>query len=304
VSEDDERATTQADVSAGEWFEANLALIDRVSAIVARKHYVRADAAEDFQADVRVRLMEDDYRVLRQFSGRSHLRTYLTTVIARLLLDRQIHEWGKWRPSARARQLGPLAVRLEQLVWRERHSPDEAIELLRTNHRVDAPERELHILLAELPTRTTTRDVGEEALGTLPGPREAGAERLVLEGEHADLERRCGCALQVALRGLTSEDRLILRLRFEHGRSVADVARRLRLEQKPLYDRIARLLARLRSALEQQGVGAAAVRRMLELADEAPPAAPGPEPVEAGRTPDDGPLTRRVAEVRSGRPSS
>jgi hypothetical protein len=55
-----------------------------------------------------LKLIENDYRILRSFEGLASLGTYLTTVIARLFLDFQIHEWGRWRPSAAATRLGPF----------------------------------------------------------------------------------------------------------------------------------------------------------------------------------------------------
>ncbi len=48
---------------------------------------------------------------------------------------------------------------------------------------------------------------------------------------------------------------MIIRLRFYEGFSVADVARGLRLPQKPLYPRISRLLQTLSSALTREGIG-------------------------------------------------
>ena len=51
------------------------------------------------------------------------------------------------------------------------------------------------------------------------------------------------------------EDRLLLRLRFWQGLSVADIAALLKLEAKPLYRRYERLMRELREALEAQGLG-------------------------------------------------
>ena len=50
------------------------------------------------------------------------------------------------------------------------------------------------------------------------------------------------------------EDRVIVRMRFWEGESVADIARALGLPQKPLYRRLERTLAALRRSLEAAGV--------------------------------------------------
>ena len=55
---------------------------------------------------------------------------------------------------------------------------------------------------------------------------------------------------------LDPEDRLIIQLHFLEGMSIADVARGLGLEQKPIYPRIRRLLERLCAALQKEGFGA------------------------------------------------
>ena len=51
--------------------------------------------------------------------GRGSLNTYLRVVIERLVLDMRVTNWGKWRPSARARRLGAEAVLFEQLTVRD-----------------------------------------------------------------------------------------------------------------------------------------------------------------------------------------
>jgi RNA polymerase sigma factor for flagellar operon FliA len=82
----------------------------------------------------------------------------------------------------------------------------------------------------------------------------------------AELDRqRTGmiAALFKVMEQLPPEERHILRMRFADGRSVADVARALRLEQKPLYRRIDQLRARLRVDLERFGVTAEDVRELL-----------------------------------------
>jgi RNA polymerase sigma factor for flagellar operon FliA len=39
--------------------------------------------ADDFASHPKLKLIEDDYAILRKFQGRSSLRTYLTVVIER-----------------------------------------------------------------------------------------------------------------------------------------------------------------------------------------------------------------------------
>ena len=88
------------------------------------------DAADEFASWARLRLFEDDCAVLRKFRGESTIRTYLTTVLVHLFLDWRNAQWGRWRPTASARRLGPLAIELERLVLRDGRDYEEAVGTL------------------------------------------------------------------------------------------------------------------------------------------------------------------------------
>ena len=67
---------------------------------------------------VKLRLVENDYAVLRAYEARSKFETFISIVVQRMALDFRIHMWGKWHASAEAKRLGPLAIRLEELLLR------------------------------------------------------------------------------------------------------------------------------------------------------------------------------------------
>ena len=69
---------------------------------------------------------------------------------------------------------------------------------------------------------------------------------------------------------LDGEDRIIVLLRTE--RSVAEIARQLHLEQKPLYRRLDKILAKLRAAMESAGIRSSDVADMLDSLGETDPA--------------------------------
>src|SRR3954468_11669757 len=96
---------------------ANLDTINELCGATARRYRLLPADAEEFAAVVRLRLIENDYDVLRKFRGESSLRTFLSVVIARYCLDYQVSRFGKWRPSARAKRLGPAAGGVGGLLW-------------------------------------------------------------------------------------------------------------------------------------------------------------------------------------------
>src|SRR5215212_4670234 len=59
---------------------AHLPAVESVIAAVCRRHHLRREDAEDFGADVKLKLVENDYGILRKFRGQCQIRTYLAVV--------------------------------------------------------------------------------------------------------------------------------------------------------------------------------------------------------------------------------
>ena len=223
-------------------------------ATTCRRYGMGAADGEDFASWATLRLMDDDYGVLRKFRGESALRTYLVVVVAMLHREYRSRSWGRWRPSAAARRAGRVAVRLETLVHRDGCSLSEAILRLRTAGETSLSDRQLAALFATLPRRGAGRPAETllDALAHVPDP--AAADDGIAAEERAAERRALEDALHDALEALPAEDRVIVRMRYWEGTTVADIARALGLPQKPLYRRLERARATLRAALESSGV--------------------------------------------------
>lgn len=226
--------------------------IDSVIKAVCRRHGLTRDRADDLASRIHLKLIEHDYAVLRQFQGRSSIRTYLVTVVERVLLDWRTSEWGKWRPCQEARRLGDVAIDLDRLLTRDRVSYEEAVETLLAKGRV-ASRAELDAIRPKLANRPGRRTVSGEVLEYMPADVGAADERVV-DAEREERTARAGEALASALRELPPADQVILRLRFQDGFTVARIARLLGEKQKPLYRRFERLFAHLRTGLTDSGL--------------------------------------------------
>jgi RNA polymerase sigma factor (sigma-70 family) len=210
----------------GETFIEHLVLIDKTIAAVARRHRLSRTDREDFASTVHVRLLDKDCRALRKFNGHSSLRTFLTVVIERIYLDSQIARRGKWRASATARRLGPIAMQLETLVMRDGLPVAQAIETvqrtLQLNGAIAQSEHELWALASRLPIRHRRRMVENVDLDHLraisPSPDEGLFRR--------DAARRLA-ALARALGRLDAQDRMLIERRFIGQQRIADIARTL-----------------------------------------------------------------------------
>ena len=249
-------------VSYERFYVEHAELIEGVLTLICRRHRLMGMEADDFRSIARLKLVDNDYEVLRKFQGRSSLRTYLTIVLDRAFLDYRNAQWGKWRPSAEAQRLGPVALRLEQLMARDGFTFDEAVEMLRTQYGARESRDTLYEMASRLPVRMSRKPQGEEAIGHIEDPAPS-PDALVEREELRPRAAIARAALDRAISGLEPQERLIVRLRFVNGLGVVDIARTLRLEQRPLYRRLDQILARLRQSLEAEGVNMQAVAALL-----------------------------------------
>lgn len=275
-------------------FLSSLPVIDNVTQYVCQRHHLDAAEAEDFRSEVRLHFIERNYEALGRFEGRSSLRTYLSVVIQRLFLDYRNRSWGKWRPSVEARRLGPTAVLIERLVTRDRWAFDQVVDMLRVNHAVMLDEALLGFgtrLCQRAPARQFVPESEADLIESATAPPDAN----VVRAEQGFLAKRVWTALARARQALAPEQRLILKMRFDDGVPVADIARALHLNQRRLYRTIEALLAQLCSALEADGVARADVRALFadghlnddqdDDASDTRRSTPAEETMEQARTP-------------------
>lgn len=252
----------QTPVGPHQLFEARLDTIERAIRRVCRDARLSGADAEDFASAVKLALLAGDGEILRKWEGRSSFATYLTIVIRRLLIDQRRTE-GRWYVSAEARRRGEHAVLLDQLLHRDRNSFDEAAAIVATHHPGVATTelREIAAVLPERAARPRVLPMIEEDEQRFAGDQTADARVLEREAERRSAE--VSRVLAGALAALPAQDRLVLRLRFAKGASIADIARALGVEQRPLYRRVEALLAGLRRALAQAGFDAASVTDLI-----------------------------------------
>lgn len=229
----------------------HLDLVDQIVRTTGRRRHLSATEREDFASFVRLRLVEDDYAILRKFQNRSTLWTYLAAVVERLSLDFCVAKWGRWRPSALAERLGPIAVTLERLVTRDSHTIEEAMEIVRTHHDVGKTYAELRRIWDQLPVRVRTTEVGEAAASTV-----SSNDRSETEVEDGDRQKdidRLQRALQTAFGQIPPQDRVVIALRFDQDLSMVQIARLTGSSVPTLHRRLDKSVKQLRLALTSEG---------------------------------------------------
>src|SRR5262245_47537572 len=231
---------------------ADLTILAGVIRDVSRLHRLSDSDAQDFAQSVHLRLIERQYDVFARFDGRSSMRSYLTVVVTRLLLDWRNAMYGKWRPCAAARRLGPAAIELDRLINRDGYSADEAAELVQ---RDSPPGARMQEIADRLPRRPRRRFVDDGLLKT------AAVEMFMdpIEAHEADVAaQRSTAALARACRELPPYERRMIALRYHRAMSVQQIGRLLHVNPKLLYRRFDRMMRRLRAALSDAGVQGAA----------------------------------------------
>jgi RNA polymerase sigma factor for flagellar operon FliA len=221
---------------------------------VSKQRNLTADEAEELSSVVYLRLLQRNGAILRNFRGESSLRTFLVVVVRRILLDGWIARSGKWRPSADARRLGRVAVRLERLVFRDGMPLPQAAQMIRMSLRVTDSDDELAFLLSLLPSRPARQFVSDDCLA---GRRSAEPDPLESLLERSGDAR--SAMLSRVLATLDAEDRELVTLRFEQQLSVRRIAQLRGLDEKPLYRRFDRVLRQLRAGMEAQRPGSVRV---------------------------------------------
>lgn len=74
----------------GSWLSQNVAVVCHIARRVAEHRGLRQNASAALAAGLLARLVEDDYRVLRQYGGTATITTYLAVVTTRLLLEQRL----------------------------------------------------------------------------------------------------------------------------------------------------------------------------------------------------------------------
>lgn len=236
--------------------------VERVIAFFCRMHGLRGADAEDFASIVKVKLFENDCEIVRGFRGECKLATYLGVVVQRTAADLQVSSTGKWHASAAAVRLGPMAIELEELVYRSDCSPAIAFERLQARN-PGISRAELESLFDQLPRRSRrSPPVPLDDLAESLSSKE-GADVLVLTNHRRALTDRAARTVREFLARQIDRDRLMLQMHFESDLHLSQIAKILGTEQKPLYRRRERLLHSLRAELENAGITASEVADLI-----------------------------------------
>src|SRR5437764_6492079 len=181
-----------------ELFLSNLDAIDRAIAYVCHRNHLSPQDADEFNSEVKTKLIDGNYSAIRKFEGRSSFSTYMTTVIQRLYFQWRVKMWGKWRPSAEAKRLGEKAIALERLLRRDGFTYGEALETLTTGAAAYS-RQEVEAFYLRLPPRQP-RPILVSSMTPHPEPA-IDADAALFAEERQKKCRVAAAAVDAAMRG-------------------------------------------------------------------------------------------------------
>jgi RNA polymerase sigma factor (sigma-70 family) len=255
-------ATTAYPVSRGRvLLESHFDLVCQRLQHLSRRSGLPEHEADELCSWALFKLVEDDYRILASWQGRSSFSAYLTVVLVNLMRDYRSHVWGKWRSSVAASRAGRESVLLERLLVRDALPLDEVIERMRTEHGVSLSRTELEGIAVKLPRRCRHRRVGEGEM--LRIPVDGRVESRVEDSECTVTAAQLRELLVPILRSLPSEERRLLELHYWDGLSMAAISPLLGRSQRKLYSMLASCLRGIRRHLDRANLSLDRVRLLL-----------------------------------------
>ena len=237
-------------------FVQHAADLELAIAWVCRRTRLNTDR-DDFEQDVRTHILRTP-QILTAFRADGRLSSYLRQVVWRFFLDWHRHRHGRWRPSAKARSLGPIAVLLERSSECECSSMTEAVD--RLSAKGVATRNALLGLATSRRTRRLPNDIRSLSQGRASVvPRAARDD--VADREYAD---RVKTWLRGALCRMTAENRSLLLSRFGDRKHISALAEASRKTPKQIYARLARILRDLRASANDEQIDAMTAADLLE----------------------------------------
>lgn len=241
-------------------YSLNEAAIEGVLRYICRKEGLRDDSAEEFSQWTRLKLIENDCAILRSFKGTCPFKNFLITVVLNKYRDWLDETKGKFRNTAEARRLGPIAINLERLVLRDHVPYEEAVELL-LSRGIASARQQCHETWAQLKRAARRQLVPDDCLENRPAVPSADP---VEDAERLELTRKVYAALTAALDALPPADNLIFRWKYWDHLTIAKIAKLQRIEQKPLYRRFEQLLKHLERELVSRGITHDEIRELFD----------------------------------------
>ena len=246
---------------------------DLVNRLAARRFF-RDSVAEEAALYVMEQLEKDDWKKLRQFSGKSRFVTFFSSVVYRLLEDFSRKRYGRRRVPQWISRLGGIWMVLFRLLCLERFAFQDAVAIA-GDRRSGFPEEYIESAAERILGEVI--DCGSSALEVEYEEEESGSDEDTssVSDQQVKIEQRQKAqlfsSLCIELFGdvdekndtmnmlldhrvkLSAEERLMLKLCHRQGFSVAEAGRMVGLNRYQAHGRMKRLYTRIKNSIRDAG---------------------------------------------------
>jgi RNA polymerase sigma factor (sigma-70 family) len=253
--------------------ENNLSLIDIIIRKITIKYNLQQTEFDDFKSTVYDRLVDNDYKILRNYKGSRIARSYLIMVIRNIFIDHYRKKSGvRVRSSTIAEQLGEPAITLERLLKYKGYTLDQAYEMFQTSYsnlRKTAPTRDsLEKIVTQLKIKPKVKLVllddydSYNQLTVTETPGDVMVQQELLRNKKRVIEM-----IAHIRNKLNPEDKLIIKFRFVDDLSLSEIARRLKTTRYNAAMHLERILSSLKNELIKQGIKKEEMKELIENFD-------------------------------------
>jgi len=227
--------------------------------------------AEALANEVIERLSADNFKALRGFKGNAKITTYITAVIANIIIDTIRKRKGRSRAKERARAIGKTGEMLYELIYTKSYSFQAAFDYLKMTYDVKESRDDLRSMLELIRGREGAIS-GEDQVAM----SYTGKPRNIVDDEEMDFadpgkppdvmledkqrESLIRQTLHQVINELTGEEKLILRMRYpaqewEEPKSVDQISIILGISEKSVAKKLKGTLVKCREILCGKGIG-------------------------------------------------
>ena len=251
-----------------EKFEKLFELVEKAISGVCSEFQIAEEDAKDFASQMWEKFFKDDCRLLKAAEDKG--AAYIKTMVRNTAIDQHRKEKGQWRPSTKAKKLGDIAVRLEKYLYHQYIPFQEAISLLRTECKAEGalmPSVETleawSIKLYRMPKSRREISIDSEKGNVINlsfHSRENGRNPLKNPEEESMLEntrkvhQTCQSIIQNFSSRLSKNQKLMIKLHFEHGYSMSKIADMLSMSQPQVNYQVKSILKNLKKELLKSGI--------------------------------------------------
>lgn len=210
----------------------------------------------------------NDYKIIKQFKGRSKFTTYLSSIISREVVNMIRKKRGRKREKERAKALGETGEKIYKLVIVEGYSVEETCEKLNSTGDTEINIKEVEEIVEKIiGNRRVIPSAENEPIIKEGQVKRENGELIVIDrsGDPEDQiitsagKQKTREALKKVISSLSREERLLLKMRFpadenEEPLDMDTISGILKENKKTIYSRLSRLLKKCRQMILTYGI--------------------------------------------------